>query len=149
MRAIDDIYKAEDVILYYSHIKKEINPHINDVKVIGSDILSQFFSPDFIGVNRSPPRVIPDPDEMIKKVLSKGEFKSELEYKKALIFHKTRLFDPESYYYYNIDKYPHILSIDKKNLLKDEVNRLINSILVYSEIENTKNFVEKNKVIKN
>ncbi len=149
LRLIDNIMDLTEVTLYFSHIKKEINPHIKDEKTIASDVLSQFFAAGFIGVNREPPRVIEDPEERIMKYIMRGEFKSEDEYKEALRLHKSRIFDPESYYYYRIDKYPHELPYRKDILLKrDKLNRLVNSIIIHREVERTKNIVEEQKIIK-
>lgn len=149
-RHIDKIMGLENVTLYFSNIKKEINPHIKDEKVVGSDILSQFFAADFIGVNREPLRIIDEnQDERINELIMKGEFESRKDYDDSLKYHKSRILDPESYYYYNIDKYPHKINIDKNLNLDDvQINKLVNSILIHSEVERTKNFVENKKIIK-
>lgn len=143
LRTIDDIFGREKVVLYFSHIKKEINPHMNDEKVVSSDILSQFFGADFVGVNREPMRIIKNPDERIEKLISQGEFNSKNEYEDALKRHKSRIFDPESYYYFKLDNYPSELPINQESILKNVgMNKLLNSILIHNEIENTKKVVE-------
>ena len=147
LRNIDNIMGLNNVVLYYSHIKKEINPHIKDEKTIASDILSQFFAADFIGINREPPRIIEDPEERIKELIMKGEYRNEEEYKETLKYHKARIFDPNTYYYYRLDRYPSSLPFEKNLLLKKiELNKMLNSVILYQEIENTKQFVEEQKV---
>lgn len=149
-RLINKIMGLENVTLYFSNIKKEINPHIKDEKVVGSDILSPFFAADFIGVTREPQRVIDEnQDERIKQLVMKGEFKSKEDYEESLKLHKSRILDPESYYYYKIDKYPHKLNFDKNSLLDNtQLNKLLNSVIIYEEVEKTKKFVEEQKNIK-
>lgn len=149
LRLIDRIIGLENVALYFSHIKKEINPHIADEKVMSSDVLSQFFSADFIGVTRNPLRLMENPEERIKELIAKGEFSNEEEYKEALKLHRARIFDPESYYYYKIDKYPYGLPLDRNILLnRGEINKLLNSVLIYEEVERTKKFIEEQKTVR-
>ena len=147
LRILDEIMGLNNVVLYYSHLKKEINPHMNDEKAAASDILSQFFSADFIGINREPPRrIIETPqekEERIRELIMKGEYKTVLEFEKTLQYHKARIFDPNTYYYYRLDKYPYKLPLKREMLLKRDVNKLLNSIVLYKEVENTKQFVEQ------
>ncbi|MHA1651634.1 MAG: hypothetical protein ACTSYB_15690 [Candidatus Helarchaeota archaeon] len=138
-----------NVTLYFSHIKKEINPHVKDERVIASDILSQFFAADFIGINMKPIRVFKKPiDEIIEESIMKGEFQSKQQYQLAQKLHKSRIFDPESYYYYNINIYPHSLPFNRDSLLnKEEMNKLVNSTILFGEIERTKRALEDQKRI--
>jgi hypothetical protein len=135
-----------DVVLYYSHIKKEINPHLHDKKVAASDILTQFFGADFIGVKRfggggSNPQE--DNPDYLENQASKNNFSSVNEYQQALEFHSTRLFNPKTYYYHNLDCYPENLNLDI-SLLTDKVhNKLANNMLLYTEVEATRAFVEE------
>ena len=73
----------------------------------------------------------------------KGEYKTIQEFEKTLSYHKSRIFDPSTYYYYRLDKYPHKLPLSEEVLLKRDVNKLLNSIILYREVENTKQFVEE------
>lgn len=149
LRLIDEIMGLRNTTLYFSHIKKEINPHVTDEKAVGSDILSQFFSADFIGITRNPLRVIENREERVEQLIMKGEFESKKEYEEAQKLHKSRIFDPKSYYYYKIDRYPHEVPFDKNVLLnRVEINKLFNSVLIYEEVERTKKFVEEQKIVK-
>jgi len=147
LRLMDNIMGLNNVVLYYSHLKKEINPHMKDEKVAASDILSQFFAADFIGINREPSRrVVETPDEKeerIKELVMRGEYKSEQEFEETLKYHKARIFDPATYYYFRLDKYPRTLPFREEMLLRSDVNKLFNSIVLYREVENTKQFVEQ------
>ena len=109
LRILDEIIGLNNVVLYYSHLKKEINPHMKDERAAASDILTQFFAADFIGINREPSRRIvetpQEKEERIKELIMKGEFKSVQEYESMLNYHKARIFDPNTYYYYKLDKY--------------------------------------------
>ncbi len=148
LRLIDNIIGLANVTLYFSHIKKEINPHIQDEKAVGSDILSQFFSPDFIGITRSPLRVVENAEDRIEKLIMKGEFGSKEEYEEVQKLHKSRIFDPKSYYYYRIDSYPDRLPLHRNILLNNnEINKLLNSVLIHREIERTKIFVKEQKTL--
>lgn len=147
MRLIDRVFGLGNVVLYYSNLKKEINPHIKDDFVPSSDVLSQFYCGDFIGVCKKAPIVL-DTEEFEKKLenlVAKGEFTSKEEYYKEQLYNKTRLFNPNDYYYYKIQSYPLDLSTDKTVLLNQDKNRLLNSLLLYREIEMTKAFVNDKK----
>jgi hypothetical protein len=148
IRMIDKIIGLNNVVLYYSHIKREIDPNISDDYALASDILSQFFACDFIGINREPQRVFDIPEDKFKEYIAKKGYGSKEEYQQDLKLHKSRIFDPESYYYYKINAYPHELQIDKNILFKKEINNLYNSFLLYKEVENTKKYVEEEKKIK-
>lgn len=150
IRRIDEIIGLENCALYYSHIKKEINPNIKDNKCIASDILTQFLGADFIGVTREPTRYIKKEAlaERTKELILKGEFENEYEYQVARDYNKSRIFDPTTYYNYNINIYPDKLPFSEKILIDNkELNKFLNSTFVYSEIENLKNFVKENGVI--
>ncbi|MCC4766336.1 hypothetical protein FXW07_06835 [Methanosarcina sp. DH1] len=137
-----------DVVLHYSHIKKEINPHLHDTKVAASDILTQFFGADFIGVKRFGGGFNPQGNnsDYLEIQASKNNFGSVDEYQQALKFHSTRLFSPNTYYYHNLDCYPESIEIDT-SLLTDKVhNKLVNNMLLYREIETTKAFVEEKAI---
>ena len=143
---IDKYMYGIDVVLHYSHIKQEIQPHVHDTKVAASDILTQFSGADFIGVKRFGGMYNPqanDPD-YIELQASKNNFNSVDEYKQAINFHSSRLFNPNTYYYHNIDCYPEGLDIDTSLLTDKAHNKLTNSMLLYKEVETTKAFVEEN-----
>lgn len=154
LRLINETLDLNNVVLYYSHIKKEMSAHNpKDEAVTASDILSQFFAAGFIGISRSPQIAINETDEQkeerIKDKISKGEYRNEEEYKKDLLLNQRRIFDSNTYYYYKLNKYPSELPITQQLLLKKEINQLFNSVLLYNEVENTKRFVQEQKQNKN
>ena len=134
--------KSLTPVLYYSHMQKEITPNIQSVKVLASDILTQFNGADFIGINKSRFDDMP----IFGDDAQKADYKHALDlgitldqYKLMRSLHKNRLFDPSSYYYYNLNLYPHDLPTDTDLLITNEsVNRIANGVLLYSEIERTK-----------
>jgi len=145
---IDKYYGENEVTLYYSHIKKEISPSLRDVFVPASDILTMFNGADFIGVDRDPIKVPPrddnkTPSELRQEAAIKNKFKTVAEYELALKYHKNRIFDPDTYYYFVINGYPDDLLFNQNSLLLDEsLNQFTNSYYLYSEIEKTRNKVE-------
>lgn len=146
LRKLDRRFGLENVFLYYSHIKKESNPHIKDDSVLSSDIMPQFFASDFLGVNQASPRG-GDKKEMEKSIITRinnGEFKNRDAYDEAMKDHRTRIFDPSSYYYWKIEKYPRSLPLTKEYLQRSQINKLFNSFLLRKEVENTKDFLFNN-----
>ena len=51
---VDKIMGNSNATLYFSHIKKEILPNIQEDRAAASDILTQFYGADFIGTDREP-----------------------------------------------------------------------------------------------
>lgn len=131
-------------VLYYSHIQKEITPNIQSQKVLASDILPQFNGADFVGITKSRFEDMP----IFGSDMEKADYKHATDlgitldqYKLMRTLHKNRLFDPSSYYYYNLNLYPDDLPTDIDLLRTNEsVNRIANGVLLYSEIERTKEF---------
>ena len=70
------------------------------------------------------------------------------EYEKMRLYHKSRIFDPNSYYYYMIFKYPHTLDIDRNSLFDKNINKLFNSVLIHSEVERTKGYINQKGSLK-
>ena len=92
--------------------------------------------------------MIEDPEKRTQRLLREG-FESEAEYNTALQYHRSRIFDPESYYYYRIDRYPRNLPLSPQVILNNqEINRLVNNAYMYAEIERTKQVVEEDEYIK-
>lgn len=151
LRLINEILDLDNVVLYSTHLKREVTPNIKDDYVLGSDILSQYLATDFVGINREPIRMFNKEkmDDKIRERVMKGEFRSKQDFEKELVLHKSRLFDPETYYYYKITKYPREFPVPNSLIVKNkEINRLVNSILLFSEIERTKRHVEEHKHVK-
>jgi hypothetical protein len=149
---IDRILENPDVTLYFSHIKKEILPNIQDDKAPASDILTQFHGADFIGTDREPwhpVRTDWNNDDALRELASKHNFASKEEYLAAHALHKHRIFDPESYYYRNLDHYPQKLPIGSSTLLQDNaVNQFLNSALIHAEVERTKESIGEMQSVK-
>lgn len=147
-RIIERHYSQTAPNIYFSHVKKESNPHILDEKVAASNIIGPFLGCDFLGINRNPIRFIPEEG----KEFYKNVFKNSAEERVARNLHKTRLFDPNTYFYYNINRYPHNVNnlvSDVSNLnLKDEViNSMTNDIILNNELENAKSFISEFKSV--
>jgi hypothetical protein len=149
---IDRILENPDVTLYFSHIKKEILPNIQDDKVAASDILTQFHGADFIGTDREPWHPVQtdwNNDDALRELASKHNFASKEEYLAAHALHKHRIFDPESYYYRNLDHYSQKLPIASSTLLQDNaVNQFLNSALMHFEVERTKDSMGEMQSVK-
>jgi hypothetical protein len=149
---IDKILENPDVTLYFSHIKKEILPNVQDDKATASDILTQFHGADFIGTDREPWHPIPTDwgnDDALRELASKHNFASKEEYVAAHALHKHRIFDPDSYYYRNLDHYPQALPIDSSTLLQNNaINKFLNSALMHAEVERTKESIGEMQSVK-
>ncbi len=147
MRLIDYTMGLKNVLLYYSHLKKEINPIPKYNKAVPSDILTQFFTAGFVGITRPPTRppfeqTPADREKRIMGLVNKGDYKSKEHYEKCLIYNKYRIFDRNSYYYYTLNSYPERFPLKEELLLNPSFNRLLNSILLYHELERTKISIE-------
>jgi hypothetical protein len=142
---INNKMKSLDVSLYYSHIQKEITPNIQSEKVLASDILTQFNGADFIGINKNKYDDMPIFGSDFRRT-NDAKRADELnltidEYNEMRVLNKNRLFDPNSYYYYNLDQYPQYLPLDLHLLTNESINAIQNGILLTSEIERTREFV--------
>jgi hypothetical protein len=147
LRVIDELFGTKEspglnhACLYYSHGKKEHSPNLKSDTALSSDILSQFFGADFIGVNQSRRQGGPNKkkeEDRVNALIAKGEFKDRQDYQHAYRAHHNRIFDPDSYYYYKPDKYPRNLGVDPDFVIRDSINRLYNSALLRSEIDRTR-----------
>ncbi len=150
VRRIDKKFGLNNVSLYFSHIKKEVGRDVNAEYMVCSNAMSQFFGADFIGINREP-RSWRDfnSEEDFNSYIKKKGFENEIEYNKAKLLEKTRLFDQNSYYYYNFDKHPNKSLFDENFVLGNiENNRFLNSILLFDEITKVKNYVSDKKNLK-
>jgi len=149
---IDKIMGNSNTTLYFSHIKKEILPHVQEDRAAASDILAQFYGADFIGSDREPWRPIQanwNNDDALREQASKHNFPTKEAYVEARTFHKHRIFDPDSYYYLNLDHYPKPLPISNTTLLKDNfINQFLNSTLMHLEVERTKKTISETKSVK-
>jgi len=149
---IDKIMGNSNATLYFSHIKKEILPNIQEDRAAASDILTQFYGADFIGTDREPwrrPQVDWNNDDALRELASKHNFPTKEAYLEAHVLHKHRIFDPDSYYYLNLDHYPQSLPISDTTLLKDNaINQFLNSTLMHLEVERTKKTIGETKSVK-
>lgn len=150
LRNIEKYLKLNRTTLYFSHVKKEINKHILDKKTVASNALAPFFGSDFLGITREPPGFeMNEEDEL--NYITKNKFENKEEYEHAKVLNKTRIFDPKTYYYYNLDVYPQELPIPvpPNNLQSDHINRMINSVILNKEIDYARNFIEIHKNVRN
>ncbi len=132
-RTIEDFGRMNDVLLYFTNIKREIISHVKDEITPASDILSSLVGGNIVGVNREPIRILND------KAYSKEELK----------LHKARVLDRKTYYY--IKLISEKVKIKNKNeLLNDKkYNITLNNLLLHKEINlQCDNFL-KNYNIKN
>jgi len=146
LKRIDKRFGLGNVTLYCTHVKKEATSNLKNDVVLSSDIMSQFFSADFMGVNYSRPRNIPKKtkEENKNKKIADGEYLNEEEYDEDYKIHHTRVFDPRSYYYYKITKYPRQLPYSQETLTGSAFNGLLNSSLLRMEVESMKSHLSQN-----
>lgn len=149
LRELDKSFGRDNYFIYYSHMKKELSPSIKDLQVPSSDMLSQFLCGDVIGANREPVRIMSDQKD---NYFEKRGFSSKEEYAKALKLHKTRVFNPQTYYYYIIsDQYnPNIGQYTSEDLINNkDINSIIDNYIKFREVENLKGLYESGKKIRN
>jgi len=149
LRELDKSFGRDNYFIYYSHMKKELSPSIKDLQVPSSDMLSQFLCGDVIGANREPIRIGNDQKE---NYFEKRGFSSKEEYTKALKLHKSRVFNPRTYYYHIIsEKYnPSIGQYTSEELINNQdINSIIDNYVKFREVENLKGLYESGKKIKN
>ena len=131
-RIIEDFGRKEDVLLYFTNIKREIISHVKDERTPASDVLSPLIGGNIIGVNREPQRIS---DE---KVYSKKELRS----------HKIRILDKESYYYVKLINNK-IKIKNKIKLLRDQKEvGILNNIFLHQETKILSNNLLEGKKIK-
>ena len=118
-RTIENFGRMNDVLLYFTNIKREIISHVKDEKTPASDVLSSLVGGNIIGINREPRRVVNE------NAYSKEELK----------LHKARILDRESYYYVKLIS-EKVKINDKDELLKDQKYIItLNNLLLHKEIK--------------
>ncbi len=147
LNILDKQYEDKNYVLLCSHMRKEMSPDIRDNRVPPSDMLSQFVGGDIIGGTREPIKGFSN-DFNFDGYIKKLGFSNKKEYEYASFLNKSRIFDPDSYYYYLPTAYPdgkieeRRISLDNK-----DINHAIDNIIKYNEIENVKNkSVEENNL---
>jgi hypothetical protein len=146
---LDKKYDPDEYVIFCSHIRKEMSPHINDEKTSTSDMLSQFVGGDIIGGNREPLRIITDGD--LNEYIEKLGFEDKNEYEKAKNLHKNRIFDPSTYFYYTPIHHPNLPEeiFNRTELIKNEnKNKALDSYLKTKEVEKVKNLHSQEKKLK-
>jgi len=114
MRNIKESGYYDNVITYFTNIKREIISNVKDVKSPASDVLGSIAGANIIGVDREPQRKIDGP-------LPPPE-------------HKARLFDKETYYY---------VKTNNKKFFRKPIYVSQNAIRLDNEFsEQTKHFLE-------
>lgn len=149
LRELDKNFGRDNYFIYYSHMKKELSPNIKDLQVPSSDMLSQFLNGDVIGANREPIRMMSDQKD---NYFEERGFSSKEEYQEALKLHKTRVFNPETYYYHTIsDRYhPTFERYTLEDLINSkDINSIMDNYIKFREVENLKGLYESEKKIKN
>lgn len=150
LNILDKQYPKNDYVLYCSHMQKEISPDIRENKAPSSDMLSQFIGVDFIGSTREPIKGFSEDfnlDEYIKKL----GFTNKKDYEEARKLHKSRIFDPLSYYYFSPKHYPNLpREINRNDLINDDsINKAVDNFFKFRETENVKVMLDKGKNLKN
>ncbi|KYK19913.1 hypothetical protein AYK24_04720 [Thermoplasmatales archaeon SG8-52-4] len=150
LNILDKQYPKNDYVLFCSHMQKEISPDIREYKAPSSDMLSQFIGVDFIGSTREPVKGFSadfDLDEYIKKL----GFSDKKNYEEARKLHRSRIFDPLSYYYFSPKHYPNLPGkLNRNDLINDEnINKSVDNFIKFREIENVKGMVNDGKNLKN
>jgi len=148
LNALDERFGKEKYVVYYSHMKKEIHSHILEEKSPASDMLTQFVEADIIGANRGPTGG-PMDDEQKEQQMEQLDASTEEELKNMKLLHRSRIFDPISYYYYFPSKHPSLGNKGKTDdLLGYARNKATDSRIKVLEIENVKKICDENKKIR-
>jgi hypothetical protein len=139
-------------VVYYSHLKKEITSQPTDVTAPASDMLSQFVEADIVGTNRTKRGGPRDEDDIEKDMKRYGVSERKDLYKKMQL-NRSRIFDPDSYYYFYPAKHPkhtifEKLGISDTDLLEPEYNKAIDNSMKFQEIENVKRICQEQKKVK-
>lgn len=99
---IDDEYGITDnVVLYATNMRREMNPHVTDNVSVASDVLSSPLGIDILGVNRAPQG-------------GGGGTRENTPSAEDLFNHKARFFDAENYGYVKYQNYDNMDSLFEK-----------------------------------
>jgi hypothetical protein len=132
VRRFDGAGRFDELVLYMTNIKREILAHPKDAHSPSSDVLAAVMGANIIGVNRTPPVMIPEGAPPLPSP-PPGE----------MLAHKARLLDPSSYYYTRLDA----LTMDeerRRRLYNKNENVLSNTIVLNQELgEQTRRFLEE------
>lgn len=150
LNILDKQYPTNDYVLYCSQMQKEISPDIRDDKAPSSDMLSQFIGVDFIGSTREPVKGFSE-DFDLEEYIKKLGFKNKKDYEEARKLHKSRIFDPLSYYYFSPKLYPNLPGkLNRKDLINDDsINKAVDNFIKFRETENVKGIFDKGENLKN
>jgi hypothetical protein len=147
---IQSIYKDANVVLYCSHLKKEITPVLTQPFSISSDIIPQFAGADIVGVTNNRPAG--GSSDKSEEPYQKKGYDSKEEYNAVYQEHTHRIFDSSSYYYYYPGAYPYgneiqpdIFSTIRSN---KEHNNLFNSVQLYDEFNTIRHEIAETQKIK-
>lgn len=164
-KLIEEKELIDKVVLYATNIRRENNPHINDITSIASDVVSSPLGIDILGVNRSPQAMIKVP----QGGCGSQEDKTSASFEESFN-HKARFLNTDSYGYVkfsNVDKKEEIFKKYKfdETKLRDKTKfytNIVNTFEINSEFQNqlkimkndesildylgTKTFVLKDKI---
>lgn len=139
LRNMKNLERLNDIVIYSTNIKREINSNPVDDQSPSSDVLASVIGANLIGVNREPNRPFNKIDETLpaeeQKRLREEQKKKAAEMK----IHKARMFDPDSYYYYKI-KTSDLGEIQQKKLMATKRNIFVNSRLLDLEFNSQKDY---------
>jgi hypothetical protein len=149
LNILDKQYPKKDYVLLCSHMRKEISPDVREDKVPASDMLSQFVGGDIIGGTREPAKGYSNEFDLDEYIQKKG-FSNRIEYEKASLLNKSRIFDPNSYYYYLPNNYPAMSTTFNKSYIQQNLDfsNAIDNIIKYHETEYVKKMFSDNKDLK-
>ncbi|WGI17889.1 hypothetical protein [Methanonatronarchaeum sp. AMET-Sl] len=156
LHTLERRYDPTEFCIFYSHMKKEISPHIKDDKNKPSDIIGQFMGGEIIGSTTKKLSFFSKENDFEEYLEELGLTKSE--YEKRLFIKNNKIFDPYSYYYYNPVKHPTLIKddfiskkVDNQNNLmgKAKTCKAIDSYIKINETENLKRILHEKNTIRN
>jgi hypothetical protein len=120
-RYLDNKTRLDDVVTYFTNVKREIQSHVKDEKNPASDVLGTLFGADIIGVNREAPRMF------------RGKPVPPIAYE-----NKARIFDDGTYYYNKTNK---------EGFITKKGNTTNNSLILDNEFtKQRKHFLDNSKI---
>ena len=135
LRQIEDSGRLEDVVLYVTNIKPEIESNYKEIYAPASDPLVPILGASMVGGNREPLRRIERPPAM--------KLPEDL-----IDLHKSRIFDPNTYFYVRPDALQDEFLIAR--ITKEKSYReIVNSVRLYNEFVKQHQYFLENGEIEN
>lgn len=137
-------------VVYYSHMKKEIptQADFTESTAPASDMLSQFVDADIIGANRNRRGGGDDNDQ--DDQMKKHGITDRTEWLRLRALRRSRVFDPDSYYYCFPTKHPLLedLNTAEEELTDPAYVKAIDSRIKFDEVENVKRVCQDQMKVK-